>query len=357
MNHAEMQGVPGERLQDVDSRGRARPWEEKKMRNELLAAAYESIDKAKACRLRECGRCLTYRLYPDGTRKLDSMVSCRVRLCPICSWRRSLKIFGQTKEIVDTLNTRYGYRWVMLTLTLKNVDRSGLNGCLDYLFKAWNAFARSADFKRAVKGWYRSLEVVHDCQPIITRAMWHGDAERHIYARGKWYKAHGYHIGDANPQYDTYHPHFHVLLAVNRSYFKSAAYLSQARWAELWRQALGVDYNPHVDVRTVKGDTMDDIAKAVAEVSKYASKDADYVIPDDWDLTVETVRTLDLALCRRRLVAYGGLMRAVKRELGQDDAETGDLVHLDGDDERRDEDYRLVSYWWWPGYRQYREVL
>lgn len=352
----ENQGVPGERLQDVDSWGRVRPWEEKKMHNELLAAAYDSIDQHKANRLRECGKCLTYRVYPDGTRKLDSMVSCRVRLCPICSWRRSLKIFGQTRDIVDKICHDYGYRWVMLTLTVRSCTGSELSDVLDTMLAGWSRMLKIKVVKAVCRGWYRSLELTHDCQPIITAAMWHGDPERHIYARGRWYRSQGLCIGDANPQYDTYHPHIHALLAVPPGYFAGRSYIKQARWAELWRDALRVDYEPRVDVRAVKGETMEEIVSAVAEVSKYAAKDSDYVVPDDWDLTVDTVRLLDAALAGRRLVAYGGIMRQVKRELGQDDAETGDLVHLDGD-ERRDEDYRLVSYWWWPGYRQYREVL
>ena len=42
-------------------------------------------------------------------------------------------------------------------------------------------------------------------------------------------------------------------------------------------------------------------------------------------------------------------------ELGQDDAEDGDLVHV-GDEEQKGGSYRLVHYWWYSGYRQYYEV-
>lgn len=347
--------LPEQELHDIDSRGKERDWQGKKMRNELLAAAYHDIDRKKESRLRECGKVLTYRVYEDGTKQLDSMSSCRVRLCPICTWRRSLKIFAQTKEIVDTIAERYGYRWVMLTLTIKSVDAANLSSCLDQLLQGWNRLMQLKAVKAVCKGWYRSLEIVHDCNPFITQAMWDGDKERHIKSRKAWYKAHGYKVGDVNPNYDLYHPHFHALICVSPSYFAGRAYIKQAAWGELWQDALRVDYVPRVDIRSVKGATMEEISSAVCEVAKYAAKDSDYIVPDDWDLTVETVKTLDAALNGRRLVAYGGIMRLIKRELGQDDGEDGDLVHV-GDEEAKEGKYRLVSYWWYSGYRQYYEV-
>ena len=347
--------LPEQELHDIDSRGKERDWQGKKMRNELLAAAYHDIDRKKESRLLECGKVLTYRLYEDGTKQLDSMSSCRVRLCPICSWRRSLKIFAQTKEIVDEISSRYGYRYVMLTLTIRNVYSDGLASALDSLMDGWNRLMQLKAVKAVCKGWYRSLEIVHDCYPFITRDMWYGNKEKHILSRKDWYQKHGYKIGDPNPVYDMFHPHFHALICVSPSYFSGRSYIKQSAWGELWRDALRVDYVPHVDIRCVKGDTMGDISKAVCEVAKYAAKDSDYIVPDDWDLTVETVKTLDAALNGRRLVAYGGIMRLIKRELGQDDGEDGDLVHV-GDEEAKEGKYRLVSYWWYSGYRQYYEV-
>lgn len=346
--------LPEQELHDIDSRGKQRDWQGKKMRNELLAAAYHDIDRKKESRLLECGKVLTYRVYEDGTKQLDSMSSCRVRLCPICTWRRSLKIYAQTKEIVDTIAERYGYRWVMLTLTIKSVDAAHLSSCLDQLLQGWNRLMQLKAVKTVCKGWYRSLEIVHDCNPFITQAMWDGDKERHIKSRKAWYKAHGYKVGDVNPNYDLYHPHFHALICVAPSYF-THGYIKQSAWGELWQDALRVDYTPRVDIRSVKGATMEEISSAVCEVAKYAAKDSDYIVPDDWDLTVETVKTLDEALNGRRLVAYGGIMRLIKRELGQDDGEDGDLIHV-GDEEAKEGKYRLVSYWWYSGYRQYYEI-
>lgn len=364
MTNEKVQGLtiedifPADRiLKDVDRRGKDRDWRGRKMRNELLATAYHDIDRQKEARLRECGKVLTFKVYEDGTKILDSLNSCRVRLCPICSWRRSLKIYAQTREIVEAIANKYGYRWVMLTLTCKTVDGEHLSSCLDNLLRGWSRLTNLKAVEAVCKGWYRSLEITHDCYPTITPEMWNGDPARHIKARGKWYSAHGYHIGDVNPNYDMYHPHIHALIAVSPGYFKGGNYIRQSVWTELWREALRVDYSPRVDIRSVKGETMEEINRAVCEVSKYAAKDSDYIVPDDWDLTVETVRILNTALASRRLVAYGGVMRDIKRALKQDDIESGDLVHVgDNPDTPTDQTYRLVSYWWYTGYRQYGEI-
>ena len=293
---------PDQVLSDLDSRGKERDWKGKKMRNELLAEAYEGINPKKSARLRECGKVLTFRIYEDGTKKLDSMNSCRVRLCPICTWRRSLKIFGQTKQIVERIAADYGYQYIMLTPTIRSCEGADLAAVLDRILQAWNRLLQLKEVKSMCKGWYRSLEIVHDISPFITRDMWHGNPEKHIRSRKAYYEARGLKIGDENPAYDKFHPHIHALIAVQPSYFTSRYYLKQKRWAELWGDCLRIDYEPRVDVRRVRGATMDDLCKAVAEVANYAAKDSDYMIHDDWVLTCDTVRILDRALDSRRLV-------------------------------------------------------
>lgn len=350
--------TPDRILSDIGRGGRDRDWRGRKVRNELLALAYDGVDAAKAARLRGCGQYLEFVEDAQGNKRLTRMTSCRVRLCPICSWRRSLKVYAQTKEIVDYIaGQSQDYRYIMLTLTVRNCTGDELNATLDNLLGAWNRLVRLDAVARAAKGWYRSLEVVHDVYPVITPEMYHGDTARHIKSRKKWYDAHGYGIGDANPNYDMFHPHIHALLVVNKSYPTGRDYISQRDWAAMWRQSLRVNYNPRVDVRFVAGETMEQLNKAVCEVAKYACKDSDYIVPDDWDLTVATVRMLNDALAHRRLVAYGGVMRRVKQMLKQDDVDSGNLVDVgDADQPELVGDTRTVRYWWYSGYRQYYEI-
>ena len=313
---------PEDKLCDSSATGRERPWRRKKMANELLAAAYDQVDNRKAARLRDCAKVLTFRKYNDGTMKLHAMNSCRVRLCPVCSWRRSLKTYHTMRSIMAELE-RQGCQldYLMLTLTVRNAEPDELSDILDLMSRAWNRFLSIKRVDQAVKGWYRGTEVTHNV--------------------------------DYNSEaYNTYHPHFHVLIAVDKNYFKKE-YISQADWTQLWKQALGASYTPIVDVRKVRGC----MSKAVAEVAKYACKEADYIIPEDWDLTIDTVRLLDSVLDNRRFVAYGKLFRQIKRQLGLEDEETGNLVEVGEPNEiGQNELYSFVHYFWYSGYRQYYAV-
>ena len=325
----------GEVLHDRTIYGSERPWREKKLKNEMLANAYEGIDYSKAERLRDCGQYLRFRVYPDGEKRLDMMNSCRVRLCPMCSWRRSLKAFYNTNAVCMELARFNEYRYIMLTLTVRNCTGDALSSQIDALFEAFNRFMGYAAVKKSVKGWMRSLEVTHN-----------------VNRESEWF--------------DTYHPHFHLLLCVPKSYFSGKYYIAQKRWAELWQKAARLEYTPSIDVRAIKHsakhglvDALDAddlkmlaIADACGEVTKYAVKDADYIIPDDWDLTTETVAVLDQALANRRLIAFGGIMKKIRALLQLEDEDAGDLVNV-GEEPARDEVYKLVKYFWYSGARDY----
>jgi plasmid rolling circle replication initiator protein Rep len=209
--------------------------------------------------------------------------------------------------------------YIMLTLTMRNCKPEDLGAELDRLGIAFNKLTKAKQYQEAIKGFYRAVEVTH------------------------------------NVEEGTFHPHIHAVLAVNPSYFTHRTYISQEGWTKLWRQTLRVDYDPIVHVQKVKGNT----AKAIAEIAKYGLKTTDYILPDDWDLTVDTVYLLDKVLAYRRFVGFGGIFRDYHKKLNLDDAEEGDLVDLDGDgfvDSRASADSMLVHYAWFSGYRQYMQV-
>lgn len=311
------------------------------MANELLANAYETINASKADRLRACGKTLTFAVdRQTGKRVLTNAESCRVRLCPLCAWRRSLKNFWNSIKIVKWLQAnesradvgKFGY--IFITLTVKNCRGADLGGTIDDLFAAVKRLYERKEIRKAWHGMVRNLEITHNVDP-------------------------------KSKDYDTFHPHFHMIAAVRPSYFTSRDYISQKRLAKLWRECLRVEYDPVVDIRRVKTrDSPDgekpagcDAARAVAECSKYAAKSADYIIPDDWELTVDTVRILDAALDRRRLINYSGIFRDVKQKLQLDDCDDGDLVNVGADDTCKiGDDTYTETYWWYSGYRQYYRV-
>lgn len=280
------------------------------MHNEYLAMAYDEVDPAKAIRLRDCATSLSFDVTSDGGKRLATANFCRVRLCPMCQWRRSLKTFNQAMEVLQALGDKW--RYIFLTLTLRNCQGSDLDATLTNVLQSWSRLAKTKEYKAAVHGHMRTLEVTHNLED------------------------------------DTYHPHIHALLAVRPSYFTGRTYISQDRWTELWRRSARLDYAPIVNIEACKGTQ----PHQIAEAAKYAVKSGDYIIPDDWQLTVETVRLLDKVLANRRFVAWGGIMADVRRQLRLDDVDDGDLIHVEPDQDKPDKASRIY-YSWASGYNQY----
>lgn len=297
--------------------GRVIDWRGRKLANEYLAMAFDEIHPHTAQRLRACASHLVYGVDDKGRKRLRRANFCRVRLCPICQWRKSLKLYGQMMRVMRYL-APCKYNYIFLTLTVKNVKLDKLTDALRRITTAFNRLSKYDDFNHAAVGWYRGTEITHN-------------------------------LDIDSPDYDTFHPHIHVVIAVMPSYFTSRYYISQAKWGELWQMALGVDYVPRVDVRKVKGNT----AKAVCEATKYSAKSRDYIILDDWDLTIETVKGLDAALKNRRLIGFGGVFMQARRQLEQEDVETGDLLHTDNADGDESKDQYYTSFGWHTGYCQY----
>lgn len=208
-------------LKDVSSSGRQRPWKAKKQANELLCKLYKSISTqrgdywdSKAGRLKQCATWLTFNCLDDGTLKLANMPSCRVRLCPMCAWRRTLKISSNAKRIFTALDTKYPdrYTYLFLTLTVPNCKSDKLSFTIDRLMVAFDKLMKRREVKSIVKGWYRGLEVTHN---------------RNIKSRS----------------YDTYHPHYHVVLVVDKEYTArrdtQRGYITQKQWQQYWAESLG----------------------------------------------------------------------------------------------------------------------
>lgn len=290
-------------LTDKSASGRVRPWAQQKLAADYIATAYEWIDEGKSRRIRECAQWLAFTRKGDGSLKLHDARFCRVRLCPICLWRRSLKTYAQMSKVLDVASAD-GFQFLFLTLTMRNVCADELSQGLDKLMEGFRRLMQYKRVRGAVKGFYRGCEVTH------------------------------------SQKSDTYHPHLHVVLAVKPSYFKGGVYLSQADWSALWAKALGVEYTPIVDIRRCRGG-----AKAIAEACKYAVKPGDIINVDDWDMTVDTLRVLDAALDRRRFIGLGGIFKEIHRKLRLDDMENGDLVHTDGEQQENPTEEEVIFFW------------
>lgn len=324
-------------LRDYSSTGKERPWRKYKIENQTVEQCYRLLEKRewnqndwkrKADRLHECGLHLWFNVYSGEngceTMKVKYAESCRVRLCPLCSWRRSIKIQIHTRKILEQMQAEQRYSYIFVTLTVPNVSGQALSDKISEMMGAWNRLVGYRKIEKAVKGWYRGLEVTHNVNP-------------------------------KSKSYDTYHPHFHCILAVNTSYFKSRDYMKQAEWLELWRKAMQDPEITQVDVRRLKPkkgeDGGDAVIAAVCEAAKYTVKSADYIFPWDWELSCDAVAVLDRALANRRLVAYGGAMKEWHKKLNLDDEIDGNLIE-DGETSNG-ELLREMCATWNVGYQQY----
>lgn len=302
----------GEILQDFSTTGKERPWKLHKRENLRLVEIYKMtkekklnlISDSRLFDLEHCADTLLFMQNAEGKKKLKSANFCRLRLCPMCQWRRSLKMFGQVKKITDKiLESDKSIRFIFGTFTIRNCDAKDLEACIDNLNKKFRylvasslTFAPAKKLKQNLLGYLKAVEVTY------------------------------------NTKDKTYHPHLHVIFAVRNTFFSSSKYyMSKKEWINLWQQALGVDYKPQTDIRAIKSGT----AKAVAEVAKYPVKTAPILsLPDDE--AVEVLKTLTLSLHKKRFVAYGGIFKTIKQELKLTDVETDkDLVNVDTEQQER----------------------
>ena len=338
-------------LEDKSSSGKMRDWSGKKKRNLSLSEIYRMIKESyrkihsekfnrflnREERCRMCATILKYKRDKNGKRTLYEAYFCQLRLCPVCNWRRSLKIFSQVSKIIQAIEQDKEHAYLFLTLTQKNVSGEELDKMLDDMMYGWNKFMKYKKVKDVVKGSYRGLEITYDKNRIITKKMYQEKKD--------YYKKLGLKIGDKNPNFD-------ILIVVNKNYF-TKNYLKHEEWQKLWAKAMRLEYLPQVNIKKVKGNT----AEAVAEVAKYSAKDSDYVIEKDLDLSMNVVETLDYVLQGRRLVSFSGIMKEWHKKLNLDDAEDGDLINIDTDkDEELEGELKLETYAWNVGYMNYVRV-
>ena len=308
--------MSAEVLQD-EQNGKVRPWRPKKIRSLKVADSFQRLGfEKKAMRVRFCGSALGFlKNLKTGEKKLYSADFCRERLCPMCQWRKSMKVFHQVSKVMDRAEQENkDIVPLFLTLTLKNCSGHDLSSTLDTVFKGWKNVIDHRKIRKIVKGWFRALEVTY------------------------------------NKDSDTFHPHIHAVLVVDKSYFKGKDYMETTEWVQMWRTALKLDYDPICDIRKIKNGKGKH--KAVAEVAKYTLKDTDFV-HDDNELTDKLIEILSTSLKGRRLFAFGGLLKQIAKQIGIEELAEGDLVHIDEEKVREDVATVLEVYRWNFGFANY----
>lgn len=269
-----------------------KPWDTHKeesqaMRDLLAGEEGDDIDRIRE-RLKDCGEWLVFNhTLPDQRGKsfrLHQAHFCRVRTCPYCQWRRSLLYTAKMLEAMPKiLEKNPTVRIIHLTLTLRNVAVEELREAIAEINAAWHRLVMRKKVRQIMRGYVKSLEV--------TRGL----------------------DGSA-------HPHIHALLLVPAHYFKvSQYYIKHAKWAQLWQDALRVDYTPSVSVQACR--QAQGYEKIIREVVKYSTKPQDLLQDAAWLVTyIRQVRNL-------RFFGTGGI---VKEALGECELEQAqeDLIHV-----------------------------
>lgn len=279
-------------------------------------------DWRRAEKIRNCGTFLRFAIPGDfGEQPFLYQASfCKDRLCSLCGWRRSLKVYSQISQVMDVIQN--DYRFIFVTLTLRNVDDANLVKAIDYLQTAWDLFMHYKEPRAAFRGYFKALEITKN--PGLVGME--------------------------------YHPHLHIIFAVDKkNYFRGDEYIPYEKLRALWQKALGVRYAPMVNLQAVKGKGTPDgktvsYVKAIAEVAKYTLKSGDLFKGSHQD-QLRTVRTLTVALRGRRLCSFGGIFKKTWQDLKLPDPEDVELT--DQDRIRSDVFYFIVNAVWDPRGKHY----
>lgn len=268
-------------------------YESRKRANIIIYEAYRRIGLyAKAERLRTCFTFMKIARHKlTGRHKLIFANSCKVRLCPCCAWRRSKKFGLENYEMLKDLSY---YKYVFLTVTIRNCSAAELPKAVDDIMQGWRKMYRRKDVKEMTAGAIRTLEITY------------------------------------NRKNHSYHPHMHIIFAVHDSYF-GRGYIKQEKWSQIWRECMNLDYNPVTDVRRIKQVTGD---KAYMEISKYVVKLSSVLNVTSEKELDNIICTLEEALFRRRTIHYTGIFRQWRREKKlADDIKDNEAVEISDPDE------------------------
>ena len=300
-------------------------------------------------RFEACGCWLEFFTDAEQTNfKVNNADFCKHRFCPLCMWRLAHKDALKISVLLDYLEQEHGRAFMFATFTAPNVKAPELPDEIKRFNIGFKNLMKREDIMRMNDGYVRKLEIKYNGETHIT-PEYYLKAKDHFDRRGLK-------VGDPNPNYDTYHTHFHCIFSVTRGYFSGGRYVKRDRWLELWRHVMGDDSITQVDVRRLKrGDKNkaagEGDAKGTAkvpdveyrdgffEIAKYAAKDTEFTHSQ------EVFDVFYKALHKKQVLTYGGSFaganKLYKLKL---------LEHYKTPD--RTEYVYLVFFRWLEGYRE-----
>ena len=253
---------------------------EKKQRNQVFQKFIKRhVKEGQMDLIRECNTFLSF--VADKTlekQKLHKSNLCKNRFCPVCAWRKARKDALGLSLMMQYIKQKEDKQFIFLTLTTPNVTVEHLESEIKNYNKAFKKMIERKKVKSIIKGYVRKLEITY------------------------------------NQKRDDYNPHFHVLIAVNKSYFKDTkAYISQKEWLEMWRDVTGNSEITQVHIQKVKQNNN----KELYEMAKYSGKDNDYLINQ------KVFDAFYKALKGKQVLVYSGLFKDARKKL-----KNGELDYL-----------------------------
>ena len=237
----------------------------------------------KLDRLKECGNFIKFQASEDKTKFILAGGNfCNNRFCPFCSWLKAKRTAFELLELIKVVEYTEKLAFIFITLTVPNVTRESLREEIENFNKSFKRLFQTEEFKAFNKGFIRKLEVTY------------------------------------NEERNDYHPHFHLVVAVNKSYFTSRDYMSKRRLLELWQRATRNPAITQVDIKPCRMDTV----KQVMELATYSAKQGDlYSSKEVFDGFYE-------GLFRKKLLVYNGIFKEYKKKIDTGEVDPAQVIEL-----------------------------
>src|SRR5699024_1528345 len=227
-------------------------------------------------------------------KKLTHSNACKNRFCPICAWRKACKDAMKISIMMESIKLEENKEFIFLTLTTPNIKGEDVKSEIDKFNKAFNKLFKRQKIIKSIKGYIRKLEMTY------------------------------------NKNRDDYNPHFHVLLCVDKGYFKKAhLYIKHDEWLTMWQEATGMKEITQVHIQKVhstRGNT-------VSEIAKYSAKDY------EMSTSQAVFDVFYTALKGRQVIVYGGLFKEFAKKY-----ENGELDKYKSKD-KNEYYYKLIAKW------------
>jgi len=256
--------------------------EHKLLNNDLILKLQKCGFKKESSAVKGCSSYLKFSIQEhqetkDQRKRLKDSNFCKWRLCATCNWRRNLNINKELLSAFNLIEASKSVSFLFLTLTIDNPATSDLKATVKLMNEAFKRMSETKAYKDTVIGHFKALELLTE-----------------------------------NTKAGEVHPHFHIILIVSSSYFKSPKYIQTTQWVDMWQKALRVDYAPIVDIKKIKakrtrnGKKLTALQSAVFEVAKYSVKHTDLTKKSDREFTDIVNQTFKM-----RFFSTGGLLKSM----------------------------------------------